>query len=344
MDIIDEDILDYPHSVFAVDERPLCVWDDELEKHNLEFCEALNPDWFIDSIAPHLEGVDLDTINDLDQPSALAIRLAYHHALETFFALLFAAVQAPFCIPAWLDLYDISDLISISRRVNYRGRILNGWGIPRPAWEDLSRLFNSTWAEKEGGEETIRGFAKSWGRLSWELSDKHNRAENNSIKHGFRARPGGFVLRVGLEETPGVPAPPEAMKTIGASKHGSSVFELVPIPETTKWRKASHFHMRRQSTNWIVESTFRKLQILTTSMGNVLGTVRIRSGATPETVMFHRFADPMDFDKPWQKSPGVLSSGFHTAGPGDVVAEISADVLRARLEEASGFDADKDAT
>ena len=198
----------YPHAVFAVDDRPLCVWADNLEADNLQFCDSINPEWFIDSIAPHLEGVDLESIQELDQTRALALRLAFYHSLETFFALLVGALQAPFCLSAWLDLYDIKDLCSLIRRVNYRAPILNAWGIPRPSWSDISLLVNSTWLDKEDGKATVEGFATAWARLAADLTDENNRGEYNSIKHGFRARPGGFVLRVGIEKVPGTPAPP----------------------------------------------------------------------------------------------------------------------------------------
>jgi len=47
------------------------------------------------------------------QRAAVALRSAYSHALETFFALLFAAIQAPDCVPAWLALYQPAELVAL---------------------------------------------------------------------------------------------------------------------------------------------------------------------------------------------------------------------------------------
>ena len=52
------------------------------------------------------------------------------------------------------------------------------------------------------------------------------RAEYNSIKHGLRVNPGGSYIAVGAEQTPGVPAPPEAMRSMGGSPYGSTFFEI----------------------------------------------------------------------------------------------------------------------
>jgi hypothetical protein len=213
---VNDDSLNFPHSVFALDDRPLCVWDADLERNNLNFLKGVNPEWFIDSVAHHLEGVELETIHELDQSAALSVRIAYHHALETFFAMLFAAVQAPYCVPAWLDLYDVKDLCSIITRINYQDLVLNAWEQPRPSWEDLAGTFNSSWREKEGGPDTITATARAWNLLAHELCDESNRAEYNYVKHGFRARSGGFILRAGVESTPGTPAPPEAIPTVGS--------------------------------------------------------------------------------------------------------------------------------
>jgi len=337
---MERNILDYPHSVFAVGERPLCVWDAELEEHNRSFCAAMKPEWFINSIAHHLEGLDLETINEIEQDSALALRFAYHHALETFFALLFAAVQAPYAVPAWLALYDMKDLISLIQQMNYRGRILNAWGVARPSWDDLALMFNGTWRDKENGADTIDGFARSWQRLAYEFIDEDGRAEFNSVKHGFRARPGGFTLRVGVEESLGTAAPPEAMQTVGSSKHGSSIFTLEPLPKKASRRKAAHYHMRRHSLNWTPLSTFGKLQILVVSMTNILAALQVRNGAAPGTVLFNRLVNAEDYWKPWSKSVGAISSGFYLEGPGDGVGGITLKMLRERLEQASGFAAD----
>lgn len=46
-----------------------------------------------------------------------------------------------------------------------------------------------------------------------------------AFKHGVRLRPGGFLLRAGIEETPGIPAPEDRMQTIFDVQDGVTFIE-----------------------------------------------------------------------------------------------------------------------
>jgi hypothetical protein len=324
----------FPHTVIAVGDRPLCVWDQELTRHNLDFCEKLDPDWFTESVTRHLSAWDGE--GEIPQSVALSIRLTYHHALETFFALLFALVQAPYCLPAWLELYGLRDLRLLIERAFMRATILNGWGVPRIGWDDLSKLVNQgSWKSKV--EETLSGFSEAWQRLANEFTDDATRAEYNGLKHGFRARPGGGGLRFGLEETPGTAAPEEAMKWIGGSQHGSSAFTIVPISEHETRRNAVHVQLRTTNVLWLAEETVQKVQLLSMSMRNVLSAARIRNGAPPRDVPFFRCEDPKCYGDPWKRSTGVTEFGLHLNGPGEAVLQVSKERLLDRMREASGL-------
>lgn len=67
----------------------------------LQYLESLDPDYF-DYIGrtnlPHLDSKDAEE----RRRAATAIRTAYHHGLESFFALLFATLQAPWCAAGWM--------------------------------------------------------------------------------------------------------------------------------------------------------------------------------------------------------------------------------------------------
>ena len=90
--------------IFAVGDEPHCVWDWDLPEKNAQFLRGLDP-WYFDYVArtnaPNLEA---------DHPAerrraAIAIRMAYHHGLESFIALLFAVLQAPGCVGGWTQVY-----------------------------------------------------------------------------------------------------------------------------------------------------------------------------------------------------------------------------------------------
>jgi len=60
---------------------------------------------------PHLDDEDTEE----RRRAAMAIRTAYHHGLESFFALLFATLQAPFCVAGWMQVYSPAGLRDIVR-------------------------------------------------------------------------------------------------------------------------------------------------------------------------------------------------------------------------------------
>lgn len=91
---------------FMIDTRPLCVWDTEIEAINLRFIRGIDPNYFqyvAESSFAALEGENA-------KYAALTLRTAYSHALETFFALLCAALQAPDCVVGWILQYRNTEL------------------------------------------------------------------------------------------------------------------------------------------------------------------------------------------------------------------------------------------
>lgn len=154
-----------------------------------------------------------------------------------------------------------------------------------------------------------------------EFLDDRNTAEYNSLKHGFRVRGGGFTVRAGIEEQPGVAAPEANMQTIGSSQFGSSFLISQPVLEDQQLK--SHFRMRHSALNWSIEAVAQKLQCLSFSINNVVGALRCLTGATPSTIRFLRPEDPSVFVQPWQWSVGVHASDFDLVIEEDEVARIS---------------------
>lgn len=329
----------YPHTVLAIGSRSICVWDQELKQHNLDFCESFDAQWFLTTTASHLG--DTEDITEVSQPAALAVRQTYHHALETFFGLLFAFFQAPYCLPAWLELYEYTVLRDLIVAVRSRAPILNAWGMPTPSWEDLARL--TTESGWPSDEDTFRRFGLLWQRLATEYLDEQRASEYAALKHGFRARPSGGGIRIGLEREYGIAPPPDEMKWIGGSSHGSSIFVASPIPAGAGRRKAVHYHLRVQNTFWLLETTILKIQLLSMSMENILAATRVHNGAAANTILFHRPQDPAAFDAPWTKSTGVTGFNMNLAGPGLGVQHIPRVQVEARMREASGFNDSSDA-
>ncbi|MHB1194833.1 MAG: hypothetical protein ACYC6F_17540 [Longimicrobiales bacterium] len=323
----------FPNTVIAVGDRALCVWDQELTRHNQDFFGSFDPKWFQEVMGRHLD--EVTDGDEVPQSVALGVRLTYHHALETFFGLLFALFQAPRCMPAWLALYELQGLRGLIRSVNVGAPMLNAWRRPNPSWQDLAGL--TTELGWPGDEETTNRFGVLWQRLAHEFLDEARTGEYNSLKHGFRARPSGGGIAIGLEHEYGVAPPPEEMKWLGRSDHGSSAFVVVPIPETVRRRQALHFHLREESVFWLLETTALKIQHLSMSMENVLAAARVHNGASANTVLFHRPQDPDSYELPWRKGTGVTGFKLSFPGPGDGVAAITREQVETMMREASGL-------
>lgn len=299
---------------FAVGDKPYCVWDWDLTQRNLEYLESLDPDYF-DYVgkanSPYLKADDPKE----RRRAATAIRTAYHHGLESFFALLFATLQAPWCVVGWMQAYSPAELREMVRAVDpglwgrgerrkqvssYRERLLPYvWVRPRSflGWEGISGAIYRPAGDNEDVAKTQRLFANLWSRLAKDLVNDAFVSEYNSIKHGLRAGFGGFYMAIGPEVTSGEPAPPEAMHSLGSSEHGSSFFmprTFVEHPAEKDKRpklghgrnKEFHFRVRRQALNWDPEGLCDALFLISASIHNVRAFVRWLNGVESTGLRF----------------------------------------------------------
>ena len=106
---------------FAVDNRPHCVWNLDLPNRNRAFLSRLDPGHFEYLAECHSQGLD----GPNQTRAVIAICFTYCHALEAFFSLLFAGLQAPHCVPGWLQSYTLGDLRSLISKVENGRAILS---------------------------------------------------------------------------------------------------------------------------------------------------------------------------------------------------------------------------
>ena len=131
--------------------------------------------------------------------------------------------------------------------------------------------------------------------------DKNFIKEYNSIKHGLRARPGGFHFAVGPENIPGVPAAPEKMMSLGSSTFGSSYFVKEDIiPSDT-----CNFRPRRHSRNWSPHNLANGLTLLSMSINNVICWLRAVNGVQLNKCRFENPTTKEIFDEPWKEHVGI---------------------------------------
>lgn len=287
---------------FVVDDRPYACWEWNLRARNLEFLRGIDPSYYTyvaDANAEHLED------EEHGHKAALAIRIAYSQGLETLFALLSAMVQAPECVIGWLLAYRNVELESLVRKLSRRQPVLNRLNI-EPTWENLSAVVHRYFAYDDEKKAWIaEGYARAWARFAGDFLDGKASNEYNSIKHGLRARLGGFGLSVGVEKVPGQAAPPEEMKPVGGSKYGTSYYTIEKFGEGR-----TNFRARQNSRNWIPDNLAEGLYLLAWSIGNVVGCLRILNGEEPGKCRFSNPNSPDAFDAPWKLSPGVTDCSF----------------------------------
>ncbi len=191
-------------------------------------------------------------------------------------------------------------------------------------FEISKSIFQYSNFSKNKSDNTIKLFSSLWRRLSNEFLDPNNIDEYNSLKHGFRIQPGGTRIRFGVEKTRGVSPPESEFKTLGNTQYGSTFFKVETIPET---RKNRSIRTRRISNNWSFERVALMLQLVNISIKNIVQSLLILNGTDPNKTKFFRPENESDFSKPWNFSPGLISSNFDMHIPVNQVKKTSRDEL-----------------
>jgi hypothetical protein len=287
---------------FCVIDRPFVVWSNDIERDNKGFLESVDSFFYIRAVH-ELIGADDDAAleRDLDEDqtrkdvSSLA-RMLWHHGAETLVMLLGAYVQAPNAVHAYVLKCRTEDAIRIARFL-LRGE--------RPAYNRISdapfTMLNllrgihrcAGWADLD---DTVSKFERVLREILSGFADERHRWEYNSIKHGLRATHGRFALAVGIEETPGVPAPPENMRIVGYSRDASFFNVARSLTNSTKETSKVNFRIEKVTVAWPLEKLLCELQILSLLLNNILSALRVAAGAPPRTVTFDR---PAEADTWW---------------------------------------------
>lgn len=281
---------------FAVNETPYCLWDLDLDARNLDFINSIDPRYF-----EHIANLQAQFLeSDEKQYAATALRIAYSHGLETLFALLCATVQAPDCIVGWLVKYKNSELYEVVKKISGRRPIYSRVNVT-PTWDAIAEMIFSyvQTGDVEKDSRIRNSFARLWARFANDYVNVNHRFEYNSLKHGLRVRMGGSYFALGVEDTPGVPAPPEGMRTVGQSDFGSSFYIA------DKLLDGRNFSIRRHSVNWNPQNLISGLRLISFSIANVLSFLKIYYGVPADEVQFSWPSEDAAFQEPWRRSTGM---------------------------------------
>lgn len=310
-------------TIFAVNDEPFCLWEIDLAARNRAFLDGIDPDYFDYVLQAYANTED-------EKRALVAIRLVLHHATETMFSLLGAFVQAPDCPYAWIAKCSNGELREFAERVNRAdASLITKLNISSISWLSVaSAVFTAYHPGTERQKETVKRFAYLWGALVSELTNQVNIDEYNALKHGFRARPGGFALAVGIEPSYGVSPPESGMKSLGQSAFGATFLKI----EAFGPKKGSrHIRSRQMSVNWSLERVVMLQQLVYMSITNVVSALKIVNGYAPSNCHFIRPENDSDFEQPWKHSTGVTSINFDYVIDENLLPTLSKMDLLARL-------------
>jgi hypothetical protein len=277
-----EEIVDLQFCLFVVDERPVCLWDEDIALQNKRFLDRLDSSYF-----DYLYGIHAHVVNNASDPkgkdvqhSALAMRTAYSQALETLFALLGAAIQAHWCVPGWINSYKNGELYSLIRKIQNNLPIMSALEQESPTWCDVFRFLFSGLALVDEQQAAIMeaNFAKTWRCLATDFLDKNFSEEFNSIKHGLRVGSGGFELSIEIPDEPGV-------QPLSKSDFGSSYFMSRKFTAQNNGELKCHISIRDEWRNWDLGSIAWGLQQAARSIKNVQSALLAINGFTPDIVV-----------------------------------------------------------
>ncbi|MBD1807740.1 hypothetical protein H6F98_20140 [Microcoleus sp. FACHB-SPT15] len=282
-------VLNLQHRFFLVDERPLCIWDKDIRQKTLKFLENIDSGYF-----DYIVNVHLQTLNQGDkstdkesQYAALALRTAYSQALETLFALICAAIQAPWCVPAWINAYKNDELRQLVEKIHTKKPIRSLLGGESPSWSSICAfIFQQCPFENEAQKSSVEaGFAQLWSNFAQDFLDKEHSQEYNSIKHGLRVRSGGFKFSVGLLDKPDVPPPADKMEVVSDSQFGSSFLVNEKIGS-----EKHHIYFKEHCRNWNPKDIALRLMLASISISNIQSTLKLMHGVSEVQLQY-----PEDF-------------------------------------------------
>jgi hypothetical protein len=310
---------------FVIYETPFACWDWNLREKNIEFLEGIDAGYF-----SYVANLNSDVEDDDKHRAAVSLRLAYSHGLEALFALLCSAVQAPQCAVGWVLNYKNKELLSLVRKISNEESVYTKFKQTPVTWELLAKYIHSGLSYEEDKKIWIqKGFGRLWTLFAGEFVDENITREYNCIKHGLRARPGGFHLAVGQEDTPGVPAPAEKMTFLGGSTFGSSYFVKEYIIPNDK----RNFRPRRHSRNWSLHNLTNGLVLIAMSINNVVSWLRGVNGVPMSKCRFENPVSEDLFEEPWKESVGVDHASMDLVITTEHVTPFSReDILRSYQE------------
>jgi hypothetical protein len=275
---------------FVTNETPHCLWDFDIGESNRTFLNGIDPLYFkhiADTQSELLEG-------DSKQFAALALRSAYTQGLETLFALIGSAIQAPECTVGWMLRYQNKELEKIVEKIQNVEPLLSRFNAEILTWEALSYLLHPF--EIQDSKENTRicsFFAKYWRRFAYDFLNEMHKNEYNSAKHGLRLTMGGFKLFMSPEITQDAPLNRDDMFCVSQSDFGSMFYSDERLTDGRNFRILLH------SVNWNPNKFSIGLYVIYYSISNIVNFLKSLNSSEKFGIMYLNAESEENFEKLW---------------------------------------------
>jgi hypothetical protein len=230
--------------------------------------------------------------------------------------------------------YHPKDIDALIEKVELGTSLYSKLLAGRVSWEVIADLVLSgfTLEDDEKTKHLKLRFAQAWRRFGYDYVHAGLRDEYNSTKHGMRARPGGFRLLIGAEETPGEPA--KTMVTMADSEFGSAYFVADKIVKD----QGLHFRVKRHWCNWNPEAQITGLLLAGLSLHNILSFAKTLNGIEATEVDYHWPRDDSRFDSPWNHRLGFAEFNMDTVISAEMIQQYSRDEILAAYKRMRSSD------
>lgn len=243
-----------------IGKRPFRIWRGESPFRDEDLLLGMQPDLHVEACEALRRTLDSDP---KDERATLAIRLHYGLAQESFFALLFAVLQAPEVPTAWLLLYRTPDVLGLLERFEKAKDLPSVLQCPVPgSWESLAEtLVPRSTLDDAVSRERIQRLGRFWAEWAAEQTSPDMRAEFNSLKHGLRLRSASPFISIGGHQIEG-------------DEHGSWF--------ATAECSGPDILMRLSGRSWSAPTLLARMRLMALSSHNLLAMLRLlhRAGNT----------------------------------------------------------------
>lgn len=319
--------VDVHYILFYVIDKPYCLWGNNVETDEVNFLTSLDPGYFV-----HVAQKSIAIVEDLKQSqkdrhyAAMTLRSVYSQSLETMFALLTAALQAPRCVYAWMSKYRTPDLRDMLSGFNSGSAFSSIIALPTVDWRAVADYVYASFApaDKEFAEATVQGFAQAWKYLAIRFLDEAQWDEYNSIKHGLRISPGGFGFAYAIGEFPDSPVPADKMNLVGESEFGSSHYSIHKVQGLNL-----HLFSKLNHHNWSPTELFASVELIACSIHNVIAMLLKTHEAVTGEISYMVPADKAAFDEPGRQR---LSLGVTNLQMGGFELSLDRPMSRPEIE------------